>query len=207
MLPADTRFSLKTACRHYADYEHCEDVYGDNCTDTMKETQIFHTVFKPLCRENYKQYLSHLDCYRRMKKYFSTCRRKRRSKMPSGIQSSRGSYWCRITGDFITCMYSNIALGCSIEAANVYLTIMNKTIETLPHSGAPCAFTHPLDLLKTTSSPSASTSPLYMLRDAEQVSNGQYQSINPVHNSQGHICISVMFILIHLIFFSYANIL
>ena len=59
--------------------------------------------------------------------------------------------------DYVMCTYTATALGCSMQAADVYFEILSKSIRTIfKADGYHCVIRHPLDVISiyTTASPS-----------------------------------------------------
>ncbi|XP_071104888.1 uncharacterized protein [Haliotis cracherodii] len=192
-LPSEDRFNLKPVCRLYGDYTSCMEPHQENITqDIQQRQQNLDAVFHPLCKEHFKRYMGHYDCYRRMRKYYGNCRRKRQSKLPLGARTPRGHFWCRITNDYVTCMYSVTALGCSIDAAHTYLVLVNGTLTSLPHTGPVCTLKNPLDILKTTTTQNPVTSPHYLLRLSSPYS-GRYPAARSwaTHSCEYQLSLSI----------------
>ena len=71
-----------------------------------------------------------------------------------------------VTKDYITCVYSVFALGCTFEVADEYMASVNQSTPVVEAVyGYGCNFGHPLDILKTTT-PVPETSPVGGLGDS-----------------------------------------
>ena len=69
------------------------------------------------------------------------------------------NYCCSLTKEYITCVYSIMALGCALDVANGYMTIVNMSAPVVQAiRGHGCAYGHPLDFLRTSSPVSVVTS-------------------------------------------------
>ena len=76
-----------------------------------------------------------------------------------------------VTSNYITCVYSVFALGCTLELADEYMASVNQSTPVVEAVyGYGCNFGHPLDILKTTT-PVPETSPL-----GHDLGNGVYTS-------------------------------
>lgn len=64
-----------------------------------------------------------------------------------------------LTQEYITCVYSIMALGCALDVADHYMHTVNMSAPVVQAiRGYGCAFGHPLDMLRTTSPVSVVTS-------------------------------------------------
>ena len=64
-----------------------------------------------------------------------------------------------LTQEYITCVYSVMALGCALDVANHYMHTVNMSAPVVQAiRGYGCSFGHPLDILRTTSPVSIVTS-------------------------------------------------
>ena len=64
-----------------------------------------------------------------------------------------------LTQEYITCVYSIMALGCALDVADHYMHTVNMSAPVVQAiRGYGCAFGHPLDILRTTSPISVVTS-------------------------------------------------
>ncbi|BFZ16138.1 hypothetical protein BsWGS_19177 [Bradybaena similaris] len=102
-------------------------------------------------------------CVHRYNRHFSACHTKRHTLLEEATYiseiASDSNPWCNLTKDYITCVYSVMALGCTMEVAEEYMETVNQSVPVLEAIfGHHCLFGHPLDLLKTSLPPLESTS-------------------------------------------------
>ncbi|GFO18573.1 hypothetical protein PoB_004507800 [Plakobranchus ocellatus] len=99
------------------------------------------------------------SCVQMWQKNIGKCWNHYEEKKENHPRISESSVWCSLTKDYITCIYSVFALGCTLETADEYMATVNQSkvvVEAVYGHG--CDFGHPLDILKTTT-PVSLTSP------------------------------------------------
>ncbi|XP_070199055.1 uncharacterized protein [Littorina saxatilis] len=102
-------------------------------------------------------------CYHKFRRHFNHCAKKHQKHReqlewspPPGVLPGA---WCNLTQEYITCVYSVMALGCALDVANHYMHTVNMSAPVvLAIRGYGCTFGHPLDILRTTSPISVVTS-------------------------------------------------
>ncbi|PVD33466.1 hypothetical protein C0Q70_04722 [Pomacea canaliculata] len=103
------------------------------------------------------------SCFRRFHRHFQHCSTKRKDQLDSlrwyPPSTASPHPWCNLTQDYIMCVYSVMALGCTMEVAEEYMGTVNMSAPVVQAIlGYGCSFGHPLDVLRTTSPVSVMTS-------------------------------------------------
>ncbi|RUS84322.1 hypothetical protein EGW08_007916, partial [Elysia chlorotica] len=97
-----------------------------------------------------------------VKRHFRSCRQKRQRKLEEvtqlSVSASPSHPWCNLTNDYIACVYSVLALGCTMEDAEEYMESVNQSTPVMEAIyGHGCSFGHPLNILKTTTTSATDT--------------------------------------------------
>lgn len=99
-------------------------------------------------------------CYHKFARHFHHCRNQRSKKLSLQAPYTSDQHpWCNLTQEYILCVYSIMALGCTIGVAEEYMATVNMSYPVVQAIlGFGCSFGHPLDILSTTSTVSVLTS-------------------------------------------------
>ncbi|GFN98910.1 hypothetical protein PoB_002541600, partial [Plakobranchus ocellatus] len=106
------------------------------------------------------------DCTAHIEPHSQRCREKRSQRMEKVAHmaktASSSHPWCNVTDDYITCVYSVMALACTMEEAEEYMTNLKQMKPVVDAIyGYDCTFGHPLNILKTTTAVPDTTQDLY----------------------------------------------
>ncbi|XP_076471737.1 uncharacterized protein LOC143301380 [Babylonia areolata] len=154
--------------------EVCDFLKSPSCSDTVLTECKGEVVYASdavkarmqyVCgnRNTWKDMEELKACYLKYKRHFNYCAKKHRKHRddlewspPAGVTHQS---WCNLTQEYITCVYSVMALGCALDVANHYMHTVNMSAPVVQAiRGYGCSFGHPLDILRTTSPISVVTS-------------------------------------------------
>lgn len=87
-----------------------------------------------------------------------------------------------MTHEYIVCVYSIMALGCTLGVAEEYMSTVNMSAPVVQAIlGYSCSFGHPLDILRTTSTVSAMTSAPERAMDSSAVGPSMRSEASSFH--------------------------
>ncbi|CAG5132828.1 unnamed protein product, partial [Candidula unifasciata] len=156
MTSSDDDNYIGEICKFFKRAE-CSDPVLSQCKgEVIYATKAFKLRQQYICGERFtrKGLQSMKTCVHKFNRHFSTCHQKRHTLLEEAAYvtqtTSDSGPWCNLTKDYITCVYSVMALGCTMEVAEEYMETVNQSVPVLEAVfGHRCAFGHPLDLLKT----------------------------------------------------------
>ncbi|ESO97590.1 hypothetical protein LOTGIDRAFT_152679 [Lottia gigantea] len=161
LIPSKNNTNHRVVCRLYEEYRSCKYTGFEKCyNEIQKEMTILDKVFDPICSKQFHDFVTGTNCIHRYRRHYKVCHRKKHNK-DSHVPSYRSLHskhrkdniHCNITKDYIMCLYSVTALGCSIDVAENYFTILNQSLSTaFKYRGQLCILNHPLTAISTTSS-------------------------------------------------------
>ncbi|KAK0053431.1 hypothetical protein Bpfe_017129, partial [Biomphalaria pfeifferi] len=154
-------------CRFFKSPECSDSIVGQCKGEVVYATQIFKIRQQYICGERFarKEMNALKACARKTDRNLSSCHKKRNERLDEVnnlLQTSPVTHpWCNFTNDYITCVYTVMALGCAIEVAEKYMENFNFTSHFVDVvNGHGCSFSHPMEILKTTALPDI-TSQIY----------------------------------------------
>jgi len=116
-------------------------------------------------------------------------------------------YLFSITNHYVQCIFTVTAIGCSIEAANVYYNIINQSVTSLLKDvkDFTCTIRHPDDVIKvlttTTTTSTTTMTPKYTLRSTKptvviQSTSGNSHRVSSAHRNSSHSIILIVLVIL-----------
>ncbi|XP_052802266.1 uncharacterized protein LOC128232634 [Mya arenaria] len=150
-VPDLNQTTLQTVCRSYQDYRNCTEPFLTSCNNrTREEIQTFDVSLGLICTDLFNDYLQHRACFHRLQGSHVACRNKQVAAIKD-IDVRLPAYkllFCSAARDYVLCVYTATALGCSMSAADTYFRLLNSSISHVFRTYSyPCSVRHPMDVI------------------------------------------------------------
>ncbi|XP_059141353.1 uncharacterized protein LOC131929284 [Physella acuta] len=195
-------------CKFIKSPECSEPIVSQCKGEIIYAIQAFKSRQQYICGERFtRKGISDMPtCVRTYQRNFAKCKRTRAEKLEQDSYMTQAPTsphpWCNYTNEYIECVFTIMSFGCTMKVANKYFEQANQSspvIDAIYRYG--CSFSHPLDILKTTSPTTETTSPMhgphsgYTYRRPNQGyynrANGQHQNSHII-NIMCCLCLYVL---------------
>ncbi|XP_052260466.1 uncharacterized protein LOC127864663 [Dreissena polymorpha] len=151
LLPDYNESMMRDVCRLYSEFRNCSQPFMTSCNNhTLNEIHMYDVTLGFICGDILTDYLRNRACYQRLQTSYNACKQKHAKKFQEidVSDASTSHTLCSASKDYVLCVYSSTALGCSMAAADVYFRLLNHSItEVFRLNNVRCQISHPMDVI------------------------------------------------------------